>query len=234
MGSSSGERGLMTWPEFQQLQNVKAVDGLCAVETMLPKMHVRFSGGEEDARGKMVSGAFFSVLGVHPAIGRFFDSSADRPFGSAPFVVLSDQYWTRRFGRDPSILGQSMVIQKTAFDIIGVAPPGFTGETVGQNPDFWLPLGMQMQAAPGMDFLDPMPDPTLKVMWLHIFGRLRPGANLAQAQTQANAIFRASLAESYASLSADAKKGFMDQRLKLDPPPTVPRVCAASFRSRCL
>jgi predicted permease len=221
MGSSSGERGLMTWPEFQQLQSVTAVDGLFAVATMLPKMHVRFSGGEEDARGKLVSGAFFSVLGVHPAAGRFFDSSADRPFGSAAFVVLSDEYWTRRFGRDPSVVGKSMVIQKTAFDVIGVAPKGFTGETVGQNPDFWVPLAMQMQVAPGMDFLDPMPDPTMKVMWLHIFGRLRPGANLAQAQTQAqtqaNAIFKASLAESYASLSADAKKNFMDQRLKLRP-----------------
>jgi predicted permease len=217
MGSSSGERGLMTWPEFQQLQDVKAMEGIFAVETMLPKSHVRFSGGEEDARGKMVSGAYFAVLGVHPAAGRFFDSSADRPFGAAPFVVLSDAYWTRRFGRDPSVIGKSMVIQKTAFNVIGVAPAGFSGETVGQNPDFWVPLGMQMQVMPGMDLLDPMPDPTLKVMWLHVFGRLRSDANLAQAQTQANTIFKASLAESYANLSADAKKGFMDQRLKLRP-----------------
>lgn len=184
MGSSSGERGLMTWPEFEQLHAIQAMDGLFAVETMLPKLHIRLNGSEEEARGKMVSGAYFSVLGLHPQAGRFFDESADRQFGGAPYLVLSDECWARRFGRDPSIIGKPVIIQKTAFDVIGIAPRGFSGENVGQNPDFWLPLSMQMQVMPGVDFLNPQPDPTLKVMWLHVFGRLRPGANLAQAQTQ--------------------------------------------------
>jgi predicted permease len=228
-GSSSGERGLMTWEEFQQLRSMPAMSGLFAVESMLPKMHIRLEGSEEEARAKMVSGAYFSVLGLHPQIGRFFDESADQHYGGSPYVVLSDEYWTRRFGREPGVVGKIIVIQKTSFDVIGVAARGFAGENVGQNPDFWVPLGMQMQVMPGVDFLHPMPDPTMKVMWLHVFSRLKPGANIAQAQTQANAIFKASLEQSYQSLSPKARKGFMDQRLKLRPAGTGASAMRSQF-----
>ena len=228
IGSSSGERSLMTWQEFEQLHGVQAIDGMFAAETMLGKQHIRLAGGEEETRGKMVSGAYFSVLRLQPQIGRFFDESADRQQGGAPYAVLSDEYWSRRFGRDASVIGKTLTVQKTAFEIVGVAPRSFMGETVGQYPDFWVPLSMQKQFMPGADFLNPMPDPTLKVMWLHIFGRLRPGANLAQAQTQANTIFKNTLEESYRSLSPESKKQFMDQRLKLQSAANG----ASSMRSR--
>jgi predicted permease len=219
-GSSSGERGMMSWPEFQDLRHIQALQGLFAVETQLEKWHVRVGGSIEEARGKMVSGGYFSVLGLHPHAGRFFDESVDAQPGSAPYLVLSDDYWARRFGRDPGVIGKTLMIQKTTFDVIGVGPRGFAGETVGQNPDFWLPVSMQMQVAPGMDFLHPRPDPTEKVMWLHVFGRLKPGANLAAAQTQANALFKASLEQSYQGASPEVKKQLMDQRLKLRPAST--------------
>ncbi len=228
MGENSGERGMMTWPEFQDLHQVQAMQGLFAAEAQLPRHHIRIGGAQEDATTKMVSGAYFSVLGIQPQIGRFFSEDADKSFGGSPYLVLSDDYWGRRFGRDPSVIGKSIVIQKTAFDIIGVAPRGFSGETVGQNPDFWLPLSMQMQVMPGMDFLHPYSDPTTKIMWLHVFGRLKPGVNLATAQTQASAIFKTSLEESYQSLSGEQKKDFMDQYLKLRPASTG----ASTLRTR--
>ena len=68
-----------------------------------PKMTVRIDGGEEEARGKLVSGAFFSVLRLRPQMGRFFDESTDRQINAAPYVVLSDAYFSRRFNRDPSL-----------------------------------------------------------------------------------------------------------------------------------
>jgi predicted permease len=219
-GNSSGERGMLTWDEFEDLRHMDAMQGLFAVESQLRKLHVRLGAGNEEARGKMVSGAYFSVLGLHPQAGRFFDESVDRQLASAPYVVLSDDYWARRFGRDPGVIGKTLLIQKTAFDVIGVAPRGFAGENVGQNPDFWVPVTMQMQVAPGIDFLHPRPDPAEKVMWLHVFGRLKPGSNLAAAQTQANAIFKASLEQSYQSLSPEVRKQLMDQRLKLRPAST--------------
>jgi ABC-type antimicrobial peptide transport system permease subunit len=220
MGSSGGERGMLSWPEFQELHQMKAMEGIFAVETSLPKLHIRIGPAGEEARGKMVSGAYFSVLRLRPQAGRFFDESADRQLGSAPYIVLSDDYWARRFGRDPGVIGKTIIIQKTAFNVVGVAPRGFSGENVGQNPDFWAPASMQMQIMPGMDFLHETPDPVVKIMWLHVFGRLRPDSNLAAAQTQANAIFNASLEQSYQSLSPEVKRDLMKQQLKLRPAST--------------
>jgi predicted permease len=214
-GSETGERSLLSWPEFQDLHQMTALQGLFAVQATLPKWRIRLGPNEEEARAKMVSGAYFSVLRLRPQLGRFFDESADGQMGAARYVVLSDDYWTRRFGRDPGVLGKSIVIQKTSFGVIGVTPGGFSGENVGQNPDFWIPASMQMQVMPGGDFLHPQPDPADKVMWLHVFGRLKPQTNLATAQTQANAIFKASLEQSYQSLSQQARKGLLDQHLTL-------------------
>jgi predicted permease len=218
VGSSGGERGMLSWPEFQELNaGVSAMDGMFAVQTFLPTWRIRLQSSEEDSHGKLVSGGFFSVLRLKPQAGHFFDASADTQLGGAPYAVISDEFWSRRFGRNPSAIGKTFYLQKTAFTIIGVTPRGFSGENVGQNPDFWLPLSMQLQAMPGRDFLHPLPDPTEKVMWLHVFGRLRPGANMAKAQTQASAIFQRDLEESYKSLSPETKKQFMDQRLRLRP-----------------
>ena len=220
IGSSNGERGLLTWQEFQQLHEVKAIDGLFATQSFLPRMTVRIGVSEEEASGKLVSGAYFSVLHLRPPMGQFFDESTDRQINAAPFVVLSDAYFSRRFNRDPSVIGKTMAVEKTPLTIVGIAPRGFSGESVGRNPDFWVPLAMAKAVMRGRDFLSQPPDPTLKIMWLHVFGRLRLGANIAQAQAQADVVFKASLQESYAGLSANAKKAFMDQRLKLRPAAT--------------
>ena len=196
-----------------------SMEGLFAVQTSLPKFRIRIQNAEEETRGKLVSGGFFNLLRLKPQAGSFFDQSTDTQMGGAPVAVISDQFWTRRFGRDPSVIGKTFYLQKTAFTIIGVAPREFYGETVGENPDFWLPISMQMQAYPGHDFLHDLADPTVKVQWLHVFGRLAPGANMAMAQTQASAILKRSLEESYQSLSPETRKKFMQQWLRLRPAP---------------
>ncbi len=222
IGSSNGERGLLSYPEFQEMQQSATLfSGLFAVESSVNRWQVRLESSDpEEIQGKLVSGGFFSVLGVEPEAGRFFDASVDNHFGNAPFAVLSDQFWTRRFGRDPSVLGKTLTLQRTAFTIVGIAPPSFFGETVGQRPDVWLPLSMELQVKPGRDWLHPLPDPTEKVMWLQVFGRLKQGATLSQAQAQASSIFKRSLEVSYQSLSTAAKKPFMDQKLRLRPAAT--------------
>jgi predicted permease len=165
----------------------------------------------------MVSGAFFTTLRVQPQIGRFFAASVDAQPGQAPFAVLSDAFWERRFGRSMDVIGTNIKIRQAVVTVIGVAPRGFFGETIGNKPDLWIPLAMQMQLIPGRDWLHPLPDPTSKVQWLHVFGRLQPGYTLAQAQTETNVIFKRDLEESYASLSGDTKREFMDQRIRLKP-----------------
>jgi predicted permease len=217
-GSSDGERNMLTFPEFLQLkQGMTSTEGLFAVQTVLPKLRIRIQNAEEETHGKLVSGGFFNLLRLKPQAGSFFDQSTDTQTGGAPVAVISDQFWTRRFGRDPSAIGKTFYLQKTAFTIVGVTPREFYGETVGENPDFWLPMSMQMQAYPGHDFLHDLADPTVKVQWIHVFGRLAPGANMAMAQTQASAIFKRSLEASYQSLSPDTRQKFMHQWLRLRP-----------------
>ena len=216
IGSQTGERRLLSYPEFRRLQQENSpLAGLCAVESEETHWQIRLDGGNEEIRAKLVSANYFTVLGVEARIGRFFDSRADELAGGAPYVVLSDDFWSRRFGRDPGVIGKRLVVQKTVLTIIGVAARGFQGESVGQKPDAWAPLSMEPQLKPGRDWLHPAADPTENVMWLHAFGRLKAGATLNQATAHANLIFKQSLAESYASLSESGRRQFLDQRLRL-------------------
>ena len=97
--------------------------------------------------------------------------------------------------------------------IAGVAPPGFIGETNGQQPDMWLPLRLQPRVMPGNGFLrDQPPD---KVMWLHVFGRLRPRVTSAQAEAHANAVLHAGLESFYGDVGADRRSEFLDQHLRV-------------------
>jgi len=216
IGSNTGERGLLSYPEFEDLKHDASLfNGLCAVESDPQRGIAHIDGGSEEISSKLVSGSYFTFFGLNPQAGRFFDMGTDGQLGASPYAVISDSFWERRFARSAQAIGKNIVLAKTALTIIGVAPRGFLSETVGQKPDFWAPLSMQLQLIPGRDWLHPLPDPTEKAMWLHVFGRLKPGLTLAQASAQANAIFKRNLESSYQSLSADSKKRFMDQKLKL-------------------
>lgn len=215
-GRTDGPRSWLTYGEFEQLRD--HVDGFSAVmasQSSLNTWQVRFEGGApEEARGRLVSGGFFEVLGVGPAIGRVFTTAEDR--AETPSAVISYTYWQRRFAGCPDVLGKALTVRKAALTIIGVAPRGFVGETSGQQPDLWLPLRLQPSVLPGSDRLhDTPPD---KVMWLHVFGRLKPDVTQAQAEAQANAIFQAGLESFYgAAASAERRREFLDQRLQLRP-----------------
>src|SRR5262249_25636666 len=153
----------------------------------LNKWQVRIGAGAwEEASGRLVSGGFFDVLGVRPAIGHLFPPSDDR--AANPSAVISYRYWQRRFDGPPAVPGRTLTIRKTVLTIAGVTPPGFIGETQGQQPDLWLPLQLQPDVIPGKDRLHDRPPE--KSMWLHVFGRLQPGVAQAQAEAEANAIFR--------------------------------------------
>ena len=133
-----------------------------------------------------------------------------------PTAVISYNYWQRRFGGRPDVLGKTLTLRKAALTIIGVAPPGFIGETSGQQPDLWLPLRMQPSVLPGKDRLHDTPP--VKTMWLHVFGRLKPGVTLAQAEAQANALFQAGLESFYgAAASGERRRELLDQRLRIQP-----------------
>ena len=202
-GRTDGPRSWLSYGEFEQLRDhAGSFSALMASQSFLSTWQVRFDGGWEEARGRLVSGGFFQVLGVRPAIGRVFTADEDR--SATPSAVISYSYWQRRFGGRPDALGKTILMRKAALTIIGVAPRGFIGETSAQQPDFWIPLGMQAGVLPGKDLLHDTPP--AKAMWLHVFGRLKPGVTPAQAEAQANTVFQAGLESFYGAAATGAQR----------------------------
>jgi predicted permease len=214
-GRSDGPRTLLSYGEFEQLrEHASTFSALMASQSELNTWQVRVAGGAaEEASGRLVSGGFFNVLGVRPAIGRLFTVSEDD--GEAASAVVSYAYWQHRFGGRPEVLGQTLTVRNTPVTIVGVTAAGFVGETSGQQPDLWLPLRLQPRVLPGGNRLEDKPPD--KVMWLHVFGRLKPGVTAAQAETEANAIFQTGLKAFYGETGGERVREVLDQRLRIHP-----------------
>ena len=213
-GRTDGPRDWLTYTEFEQLRDRADVfSGLMATQSSISTWQVRADGEAwEDARGRLVSGGFFQVLGVGAAAGRVFTADAD--WRDTHDAVISYGYWQRRFGGRPDVLGRTLTIRNATVTIIGVAARGFVGETTGQQPDLWLPLRLQPSVLPGNNYLRDTPPE--KAMWLHVFGRLKPGVSLAEAEARANAIFQADLHSFYgATASDDRGRELLNQRLEV-------------------
>jgi predicted permease len=134
--------------------------------------------------GLIVSENFFDVLGVKATRGRVFHESDAHGPNSDPYIVLGDALWRRRFGADPRVVGKSVEINQHPFTVIGVAPRGFGGTIVGIAAEYFVPMMMQPQALPGESL--EMRNPT----FVHMMGRLRPGATLGQARAEMTTIAR--------------------------------------------
>ncbi len=217
-GLNTGERHLMTFAEFAQLRDhATTLSGMYATEADLNRWHVRIGGGlTEEARGRLVSEEYFSVLGLQPAIGRFFTSSDAKGPGQDPYAVISYDYWQSRFG-GKQVLGTPIQVGNANLTVIAVANAGFHGETVGESTDFWMPVMMQPVVIPGREWLsENLSQSADKVMWLHTFGRLKPGVSSSKAQTEINVLFRQVLENSYpTALSPELRGQALDQRLVL-------------------
>jgi len=209
-----GPRPWLTYEEFEQLRDHgDSFSSLMASEANLDSFAVRVDSGDlETVDGRFVSGGFFDTLGVRAANGRLFTPDDDHV--ANPTAVISFDFWQRRFGGQP-IVGKTIAFRKATLTIIGVAPRGFIGETSGQNPDLWLPIRMQPIMVPQQDWLHDTPP--MKAMWLHAFGRLKPGVTVAQAEAQSNAIFEAGLESFYGPMSGEKRRDYLDQRLHLTP-----------------
>jgi predicted permease len=237
MGSESGERSLLTYTEFRQLQQQNStLSSTMASQSSLQRTEARVAGGEaEEIAVRMVSASYFATFGVPAVIGQTFDARQEPPAGTAPYAVISYEYWQRRFSGRSDALGRPIALRGGVLSVIGVAPPAFFGETVGERPDVWVPLAMQSTVLPGRDWLRDQPGSVEKVMWLHVFGRLRPGVTLERAQADANVIFRQGLAAYYGSMAdAEMRKRFLDQRLALKEASTGASALRIGFREPLL
>ena len=154
------------------------------------KVAVRYGAQAEQAEGDMVSGTFFSGLGVKLAYGRGF--SAQDESNHAPIAVVSYNYWTRRFARSPDVLGTTFYVNGVPLTIVGVSAEGFEGVDAGGSTDFWIPLQSRAELnAWGNPPEDGKLYDTNGTWWcLRLIGRLAPGVTNAQAVAQLQSTFQ--------------------------------------------
>ena len=134
----------------------------------------------EAVTSELVSGNYYHALQVIPALGRPILESDDAAPGREPVIVISDGYWSRRFGRSPSVIGKTIQLNSTSVTIIGVNPPGFTGAYSVQNsPDIFLPFSMQPIVAPKWK-ASLLEDKEL--WWVLVMGRLKSGVSTESAR----------------------------------------------------
>src|SRR5438094_4329486 len=137
----------------------------------------------EQPRARFVTGNFFSVLGVSAYAGRTFTAAEDETPGQDPVAVLTYDYWQRRFSGSRAVIGSVMHVNDVAITIVGVTPPGFRGDIVGEPIDFWLPMMMQPAIQPRMQLLNDR-----AWSWVVMMGRLKPGVTLDKARQEVSAI----------------------------------------------
>jgi predicted permease len=173
------------------------------------------SRGQTDrASGELVSGNYFEVLGVQPAVGRVFSQDDDRLPGAQPVAVLSHSYWTRHFGADPSVLNKVLLINNVEMTVVGVAKAGFSGVQVGKTPDIFVPLMMTPQMTLYGETLDKWND-----YWMTLLARRRPGVSERQAEAGINAVYRPLLEEQLPQIKSawneEKRQRFLDKRILL-------------------
>jgi predicted permease len=139
----------------------------------------------EPLKGQLVSTNFFSLLGVNAVIGRTFAPDEDSGAGAHPVAVISYALWTRKFARDPALLGKKLVIEETPFTIVGVAPPHFDSVSPGRTYDLWVPVTMQPQVLPGGPRLNEN-----DTNWLSLMARLKPGVSMEQARAGLDVVYQ--------------------------------------------
>ncbi len=170
---------VFTYPIYQQMRdhNDKLQDLIAFKEE---GMNATIRGNAQRVNAAMVSGNFYTALGVHPQLGRALQPSDDAVPGSGAVAVISDGLWLKQFGRVPSAIGQTVTLNQTVMTIVGVNPRTFTGaKNVQQAPDLFVPISMQ-------PVIDPKGKTSLladsSLWWVNIVGRIKPGVKDSEAQ----------------------------------------------------
>src|ERR1041385_7305612 len=185
---------------------------LAALRSGTSRLSVRRPDAEAAARatGQLVSGNYFSVLGVRAARGRVLTNEDDKS-GAQPAAVISHRYWEQELNSDASVVGKNFIINGTNFTIVGVTPKEFFGERVRRPPDFWVPLAFQPQVELRESYLT-----NDQVYFLMVIGRLKSGTSIEQAQATTNLALRQFLTEQAGSkLTDERKQGIQNTYVKL-------------------
>jgi predicted permease len=194
MGFPGERTELFSYPFYRDTRRRNHVFSDVAAVQSLPNIVsgvVSGAGGDaEMINARLVSGSYFSTLGVNAFLGRTFTDADDQVPGGHPVAVASHAWWERRFVADPAAVGKTIAIGPTVYTIIGVAPREFFGTEVGESPDVWIPLAMEEQVPPGFRGRN-----NNLFQSLYLIARLKPGVTIEQANVEADLLIKQSLQE---------------------------------------
>ncbi len=184
-GSNMGSR-MHSYPLYQDYQ-ARAEPLAEVICRRLVPASVSIDSQTERLQAEMVSGNYFTMLGVRPAVGRVFNSEEDdRTYQGHPVVVLSHDYWVTRFSRDPSVVGRKILVNDYPMTIVGVSAAGFSGLDPAQAPQIRVPVQMKPVMVPDWGWLH-MDD--RRARWVQVFARLKPGYTVETAQGPLQGLF---------------------------------------------
>ena len=194
--SSSNDAGgpdyIFSYPMFRRLEkNPRGVTGVAAFR-LLPA-NISYHKQTVDGSVAIVSGSYFPVLGVKPEMGRLLSPEDDVHGAGREVVVLSHGYWRSRLGGQRDVLNQPIRVNGHLFTIVGIAPKGFTGTTLGDEPALFVPLCFKPLMTPGSDGTDRWND-----YWLYLLARSKPGSTRQQAEAALNGPYHAAVEEQVA------------------------------------
>lgn len=219
-----------SYTSFEEFREHNAVFSSLFGFDQLGRANVNIDGQANLAKGVLVTGDYFSGLGVSPMLGRAITEEDEE--ASAPRVaVISYGYWSRQFGRSRAALGKAITINGVPFTVVGVAPPKFVGVIPGYTVDVWVPLVQNPKLLPwGASHIpgEPSPFTPRDWWWLMMMGRLKPGVTVQQANTQLEVLFQQSIT---ANLKAPPKPQFIPH-IQLQPAGKGVQVLRKSLANR--
>jgi predicted permease len=207
---------VFSYPMFRDLEHVReGFVGIAAHRGF--DANLAYRGQTLHGEGMLVSGSYFGLLGVRPALGRLLGPADDETIGGHPVAVLSHEYWESQFGADPDVLDRTVNVNGRPLTIVGVAPQGFEGTTLGIRPRVFVPIAMAGAILPQhAHSFDSRLD-----YWLYLFGRLEPGVSRQQAGNAINRVYSVILDNVEASLqepmSEQEMAMFRAKRIGLEP-----------------
>ena len=192
-GVSNGERDLFSYHEFEGLRDQNTVfSGLFATHSNAVPVPISLNSSEQGSPTSvlLVSGGYFSILGIDAVEGHTFGTEVDTGIDAHPVAVVSYSFWRQRMQGAADVAGRQLHLRQRVFDIIGVLPPAFTGIKVGESPDVFIPLTMASAVYPGRSILQWNPGSVTKILFLQVIGRMKSGVTLAQANASINVTYK--------------------------------------------
>jgi len=212
-GSASSHGGdaeaYFSYPMYKDLRDKnKVFEGLLATSPVA--ISITRNGDSQMTDSEIVSGNYFDLLGVQPALGRLFTQADDQQKDGNPVAVLSFDFWKNHLGSDPSLVGANVILNGQAYQVLGVAAPRFSSAVWGQTPGIFVPMSMLDQIVPNRASRDRLNSHTSK--WMNIIGRLKPGVTRPQSEAAMNPLWHALRAEELKALGTKSKR-FTDDYL---------------------